>query len=296
MNIREININLYTANRDEGTTLSLPTWTFGIPITLKHHRSFFRIMVRSIDIPPNAWTALVGQQGYSSHSGTKNLPDGNYTVSELLTWITAQLILTCVLQKDGRILFTHPNATTFSFSTEFADALGLDGSSSIVMSTPPYEYLAPKPANAQQSRSVFLNCHLNAIDNWDAVRGKFKESRTIARLGNVANNPGEPLSLEFQSPVYSDLSDRVISFMALSLSSERFSTLTILLDWTVTLSIIEVIKPLQEAEVSEMGSVDSLSMSDLSIGDTDFDSEDSFLINAARKLKEKRERQKTIKN
>jgi hypothetical protein len=45
-----------------------------------------------------------------------------------------------------------------------------------------------------------------------------------------------------------------------------------------------------------MGSVDSLSMSDLSIGDTDFDSEDSFLINAARKLKEKRERQKTIKN
>lgn len=296
MNIREINVNLSTANRDQGTTLSQPTWTFGIPITLKHHRSFFRIMVRSIDIPPNAWTALVGQTAFSSHAGTKILPDGNYTLTELLTWITAQINITCVLQKDGRILFTHPNATTIAFSTNLAYVLGLNDSSVINMTVAPYEYLAPKPANAQQSRSVFLNCHLNAFDNWDAIRGRFRESRLIARVGNAANNPGAALSLEFQSPVYSDLSDRVISFMTLSLSSENFSTLTVLLDWTVTLSIIEVLKPLMDAEVSDMNSVDSLSMDDLTLGDTDYDSEEAFFQDAARRLKEKRERQKAIKN
>lgn len=307
-NIREININLNTATRDD-SPLSQPTWLLGIPLTLKHHRSYFRVMVRSISIPYFAIYNIVGQYfNYRYATGdpwtTYIVPDGTYELNDILglffpvTGLNAvQSIIT------GKVTFSDPSIpnvnkykTWLQLSPDLAQFCGVGTAEFMVSSHLPLisSYTAPNVALTSLAKSVYVNCHLNANDNWDAIRRSFHESRTIARVGVANTYIRSGIDYEFQSPVFSDLSDRVISSISLSLSSEQYAVINPNLDWSITLSIIECLKPLIEEEASALGTVDSLSMEDLKIEDsdlsgfTDLDAQDTMFTEAARKLKTKR--------
>jgi len=235
---------------------------------------------------------------------TYTVPDGIYEYNDVSFQIYLGSGLTVTYDdKTGKYSFSDPQVfpgnkykAWLQLSPDLAKFCGVDTAPFMVSShNPPINgYTAPRVALVTLTKSIYVNCHMNACDNWDAIKSGFKESRTIARAGIDNINLRNPISVEFQSPVYSDLSDRVISSISLSLSSEQFTIITPNLDWSITLSIIECLKPLMDDEESALGTVDALTMEDLKLEDsdlsgfTDLDAQDALFTDAARKLKSKR--------
>ena len=84
--------------------------------------------------------------------------------------------------------------------------------------------------------------------------GPILDDRIIQRVGllDPQYNPnvntsyfatGAPVNYEPHNPTYTDLTSSTISFIGLSLGSESYSTLNVLLDYTICLAIVETVRP-----------------------------------------------------
>ena len=132
-------------------------------------------------------------------------------------------------------------------------------------------YNLPFPYDPCVERSLFINCQLGTTNNYGMVvtnptpiytdpvtltarYGPILDDRIIQRVGllDPQYNPnvntsyfatGAPVNYEPHNPTYTDLTSSTISFIGLSLGSESYSTLNVLLDYTICLAIVETKRP-----------------------------------------------------
>lgn len=310
--LREINIQLNTRERDSDSSLSLPTWTLSVPITPKHRLSSFEIMVRSISLPKSFFYSFVGvsvtwqetlSTGVPIGSPTVyTLPDGNYTIADLMgfisTWFPYLTNNPPAVKLDGpthKLLLLAKNGHwgVLTLTKNLADALNLPESYAV---QPLVTVTSNGPVNNVLSRSLFVLCHMSTSDCFSAILVPYRESRIICRipmlnLPSIANQ----LDYDFPLPYSSTVLDQTISVIQLSLATEQFAKLDVLLDYTITLSIMEVLYPFDD---KEMINADSLKMSDLTAGSSTSDAvmqsvDESVLRDAARLVKAKRGEKKS---
>ena len=129
----------------------------------------------------------------------------------------------------------------------------------------------PFPYDPCVERSLFINCQLGTMNNYGMVvtnptpiytdpiagtarYGPILDDRIIQRVGllDPQYNPnvntsyfatGAPVNYEPHNPTYTDLTSSAISFIGLSLGSESYSTLNVLLDYTIHLALLETVRP-----------------------------------------------------
>ena len=308
--LREINLNLNTRERDASSALSLPTWTLSVPITPKHRQSFFEIMVRSISLPKSFFYSFVGIEvtwqettsaGVPNHAPVVyTLPDGNYTIESLLNFIrtwypyfSSNPPLVKLDDSTYTLSLTGKNNHwgVLTLSKNLADALSLPTTYAVASQT---AVTSNGPVNNVLSRSLFILCHLGVTDCYSAILVPFRESRIICRvpmlhLASIAQG----FDYDFPMPTTSCIVDQTLSSIQLSLATEQFAKLNVLLDYTITLSIFEVLKPDEAVEAP------SIRMSDLLIGSSASSTDqhmgapdEEILRDAAKVLKANRELQK----
>jgi len=315
--LREININLNTRHRDEGSVLSLPTWTLSIPITLKHRQSSFEFMVRSISLPKAFFYSFVDQTASWQRTVggvptgvpiVYNLATGNHTIAELQvfmrTWEPYTGSSSVTLSGPTNALSLQGITTTFpglgngilTLTQTLADALSLPTTYVVI---PNVRRTSDRPVDNVLSRSLFVLCHMSTTDCFSSILKPYRESRVICRipmlnLAAIAN----AFDYDFPLPYSSTIVDQTISQIQLSLATEQFAQLNVLLDYTITISIMEVLYPFDD---KEMLNAASLKMSDLHLGSSTSDAvmesvDESVLRDAARLVKAKRIEKKSDKN
>lgn len=312
--IREINLNLNTRHRDASSTLSLPSWTLSVPITPKHRQSSFEIMVRSISLPKMFFYSFVNQTATWQRTDggvpvgttiTYFLATGNHTINELLTFIrtwepysagqpTSNVTLSgpsnkLSLQGASTV---HPGGGNgiITLTTFLAEALSLPTSYVVV----PTFRVNSGPVDNVLSRSLFVLCHMGVTDCYSAVLVPFRESRIICRFPMVATQSiAAAYDYEFPVPTAAAMVDQTISVIQLSLATEQFAKLDVLLNYSITLSLYEILKP------SELEDAPSIRISDLLIGSSAASTDEhmgapdeDILRDAAKVLKANRELQK----
>jgi hypothetical protein len=310
--IREINLNLNTKHRDASSTLSLPSWTLSVPITPKHRQSCFEIMVRSISLPKAFFYSFVDQTATWQRTvggvptGTTivyNLATGNHTIAELQvfmkTWeCYANSTTSVTLSGPTNTLSLNGVTTTFpgngngiiTLTETLAEALNLPTSYVVV----PSSRRTSGPVDNVLSRSLYVLCHMGVTDCYSAVLVPFRESKIICRFPMVSTQSiAAAFDYEFPVPTAASMVDQTISVIQLSLATEQFAKLDVLLDYSITLSLYEILKP------NEVEDAPSIRISDLLIGSSAAStdehmgaSDEDILRDAAKVLKANRELQK----
>lgn len=310
--LREINLNLNTRERDASSALSLPTWTLSVPITPKHRQSFFEIMVRSISLPKAFFYSFVDQSASWQRTVggvptgvplVYNLATGNHTIAELQvfmrTWEPYTGSGAVTLSGPTNALSLQGITTGFpgtgngilTLTEHLAQALSLPTSYVVI---PNVRRTSDGPVDNVLSRSLFILCHLGVTDCYSAILVPFRESRIICRVPMLnLTSIAQAFDYDFANPNTSCTVDQTISSIQLSLATEQFAKLDVLLDYTITLSIFEVLKPYEAVEAP------SIRMSDLLIGSSASSTDqhmgapdEEILRDAAKVLKANRELQK----
>ena len=304
--IRELNFHLNTAARDNPSTTSksLPTWSLDTPFTSRSPQNYFQICVRSLSVPANAWYDIVGSYLVTINFGISNVhyvPYGNYTVDQLVTFIngtfTNKATLSVATYQPNTMTLTVASSKEVQISNDLCELLGLKGAPSSDPNFPDSQYFSHtaiadgiyngvKPYNLQPSRSLMVNCSVGTLDNFGFIQKDVNENRCICRVGLTSGlGAGSAINYEAQNLVYSTVASSTISYIGISLATERFGFLEMNLDYTITISITELVRPPQmEASIPQPVTLPLLDAED-----------DTALIDLARRVKDLRLKRKSQK-